>query len=201
MFYRGEKGLLLVDVEAGTGNLVVHISTDDYTCCWSIAKTEIKRSILDAVKRSLGIFEQEAVKINIKKLHQDARAPTQGTELAAGFDLYATEDVTLIDGEPQKIPTGLAFEIPPGFCGVVYSRSSSALKGLVLTPLIVDADYRGEVFILARHIKFGEREYHIKKGDRIAQMKIERLESAEFVEADELSTTARGEGGYGSTGR
>lgn len=141
------------------------------------------------------------MKIKIKRLHPDARIPTQGTALAAGFDLYATENILLVDGEPQKVPTGLAFEIPPGFCGVVYSRSSSALKGLVLTPLIVDADYRGEVFILARHIKFGEREYNIKKGDRIAQMKIERLEDVEFVEVDELSETERGTGGYGSTGR
>lgn len=141
------------------------------------------------------------MKIKIKRLHPDARIPTQGTALAAGFDLYATENILLVDGEPQKVPTGLAFEIPPGFCGVVYSRSSSALKGLVLTPLIVDADYRGEVFILARHIKFGEREYYIKKGDRIAQMKIERLESVVFVEASELSDTVRGSGGYGSTGR
>lgn len=141
------------------------------------------------------------MKVKIKRLHPDAKMPTKGTTGAAGFDLYAVEDAELENGMPAKVRTGLAFEVPEGYCMVVYSRSSSALKGLVLTPLIVDSDYRGEVFVLARHIVFGDPHYQIRKGDRIAQVKIEKLVDTEFEWTDELSETARGTGGYGSTGR
>lgn len=140
------------------------------------------------------------MKIKVKKLHTAARMPTRGTSGAAGFDLYAMEDTALENGMPAKVRTGLAFEVPAGYCMVVYSRSSSALKGLVLTPLIVDSDYRGEVFVLARHIVFGEPHYQIHKGDRIAQVKVEKLDDTTFEWADELSETARGTGGFGSTG-
>lgn len=140
------------------------------------------------------------MEVKIKKLHPDAKMPTQGTSGAACFDLYAVEDTALENSMPVKVRTGLAFEVPTGYCMVVYSRSSSALKGLVLTPLIVDSDYRGEVFVLARHIIFGDPHYQIHKGDRIAQVKIEKLVDTEFEWADELSETERGAGGFGSTG-
>lgn len=149
------------------------------------------------------------MKVKIKRLHPDAKMPTQGTAGAAGFDLYATEDVTLCHGLPTMVPTGLAFEIPKGYVGVVYSRSSTAKKGIVITPLLVDSDFRGEVFILANlltrptqiagHGAFAAP-YHVRAGDRIAQMRIEKLVDTEYEWADELSETARGAGGYGSTG-
>ncbi len=138
------------------------------------------------------------MKIKIKKLPPDAKMPTQGTAGAAGFDLYATKGTMLVRGYPQKVPTGLAFEIPPGYVGVVYSRSSTALKGLIITPLLVDADYRGPVYITVKNAS--GRPYIVHNGDRIAQMRIEKLVDTEFEWADELSETARGAGGYGSTG-
>ena len=141
------------------------------------------------------------MKIKVKKLHLDAKMPTQGTALAAGFDLYATETITVWSGVPTMIPTGLAFEIPKGFCGVIYSRSSSTKKGLVIVPLIVDSDYRGEVFVLANRLSSEIRSYIISKGDRIAQMRIEKLEPTEFEWANKLSETERSAGGVGSTGR
>lgn len=139
------------------------------------------------------------MKIKIKKLHPDAKMPHRGTADAAGFDLYSTSSVELRNGVPTMVPTGLAFEIPKGYVGVVYSRSSSAKSGLIITPLLVDADYRGEVFVLANRIDDAPRE--ILAGDRIAQIRIERLVDTEYVWAEELSETARGAGGYGSTGR
>lgn len=141
------------------------------------------------------------MKIKIKKLHPDAKMPTRGTADAAGFDLYATRDVTLHHGVPGMVPTGLAFEIPKGYVGVVYSRSSTAKKGVVVTPLLVDADYRGEVFVLANNLEQNELPIEVKAGDRIAQMRIEKLVDTEYAWADELSETDRGTGGYGSTGR
>lgn len=139
------------------------------------------------------------MKIKIKKLHPDAKMLTRGTADAAGFDLYAAEFERLYVGNTYRIRTGLAFEIPPGFCGVVYSRSSTAMKGLVITPLIVDADYRGEVFVTVHNA--GPLMYVVQEGDRIAQMRIEKLVDTEYVWAEELSETERGSGGYGSTGR
>lgn len=141
------------------------------------------------------------MKIKIKKLNPNAKMPTQGTAGAAGFDLYAAEefDVTIFEEQTVRIQTGLAFEIPEGYVGVVYSRSSTALKGLIITPLLVDADYRGPVYVTVKNAS--GRPYVLRNGDRIAQIRIEELVSTEFEWADELSETERGAGGYGSTGR
>lgn len=139
------------------------------------------------------------MEIKVKKLHPEARLPWRGTADAAGLDLFCTKSTVIPQGETVKIPTGLAMEIPKGYCGVVYSRSSSAVSGLIITPLIVDADYRGEIMVIVRNGTDGV--FEVKAGHRIAQIKIEKLEPTEFVEADELSETARGTGGYGSTGK
>lgn len=141
------------------------------------------------------------VKIKIKKLHPDAKMPHRGTADAAGFDLYATRSVTLRNGVPEMVPTGLAFEIPKGYVGVVYSRSSSAKSGLIITPLLVDADYRGEVFVLVNNLTHNDAPREILTGDRVAQIRIERLVDTEYEWSEELSETERGSGGYGSTGR
>lgn len=141
------------------------------------------------------------MKVKIKKLRENAKMPAQGTKSAAGFDLYHASDAPVIIWEwgTMRLQTGLAFEIPEGYCGVVYSRSSTALKGLVITPLIVDSDYRGEVYVTVRNTTGAP--YTVDVGDRLAQIKIERLEPTEFEWAEELSQTERGIGGYGSTGR
>lgn len=141
------------------------------------------------------------MKIKIKKLNPNAKTPKRGTKHAAGFDLYTAEefDVTIFEEQTVRIQTGLAFEIPEGYVGVVYSRSSTALQGLIITPLLVDADYRGPVYITVKNAS--GKPYIVHNGDRLAQMRIEELVPTEFEWTDELSETARGAGGYGSTGR
>lgn len=139
------------------------------------------------------------MKIKIKKLHPNAKMPSNGTKSAAGFDLYSTWRTTLYPNESTIVGTGIAFEIPEGYVGVVYSRSSTAKKGLIITPLLVDADYRGEVFILVNNQT--DEPYRVAIGDRLAQMRIEKLVDTEYEWAEELSETERGSGGYGSTGR
>lgn len=147
--------------------------------------------------------------IKTKKLKDDAQLPTKGTEGAACFDLYASETVILESrGGRRKIPTGIAMEIPDGYCGRIYSRSSSFLKGLDVGSLVCDSDYRGEIFVMCGYdagnaeVERGRAEtYVVHKGDRIAQIKIEQLINTTFVEADTLKETARGTGGYGSTGQ
>ncbi len=148
------------------------------------------------------------IRVKFKKLHPDARIPAKGTGGAACFDLYAVEDTVLGNRAPRKkVRTGFAIKIPDGYCARIYSRSSSFLKGLDIGSLVVDSDYVGEVFIMAGYDSSHAMEpedhaaYRIRKGDRIAQIKLEQLITTEFVESDELPETARGTGGYGSTGR
>ena len=143
-------------------------------------------------------------KVNIKKLNEDAILPVYGSENAAGADLYACmeQPVTIQPGETEFIKTGLALEVPEGFAGLIYARSGLACKkGLAPANKVgvIDADYRGEIMVaLYNHSK---EPVTIEHGERIAQMVITPYLRADFQEAEELSDTARGEGGFGSTGR
>lgn len=142
-------------------------------------------------------------KINIKKLHANAKIPTFGSEFAAGFDLYAcnTEPITIPAGETVLIHTGLAMEIPAGYGGFVYARSGLATKrGLAPANKVgvIDADYRGEIMI-ALHNQSQEAQ-EVAVGERIAQMVIAPFLKVDFNQVEELTDTMRGAGGFGSTG-
>lgn len=144
--------------------------------------------------------------IKFKKLHPDAKIPERKTLGAVGFDLVAVADVTIrnTNAEPKAvcIPTGLALEIPQGYHGKVFLRSSTGLNTklrLANGTGIIDSDYRGEVLILAEN---NSRTYvHVKKGERVAQLLIEKTEDVVFEETDELAESERGTKGHGSTGR
>lgn len=141
--------------------------------------------------------------VNIKKLKPNAIIPTYGTEYAAGADLYACLDeaVTIKPGETEFIKTGLAIEIPAGYAGLVYARSGLSCKqGLAPANKVgvIDADYRGEIMVaLHNHSKELRT---VNSGDRIAQLVITPFLTANFIETNELNTTVRGTGGFGSTG-
>ena len=143
------------------------------------------------------------MKLKIKKLHADAIIPkyAHGPDEDAGMDLCAVEDAVLEPNVPRAVPTGLSIELPPGFEAQVRPRSGLALKfGISIpnSPGTVDPGYRGELRVIL--INLGKTAYSVTKGDRIAQMIIARYEAVEVVEG-ELSDTARGEGGFGSSGR
>lgn len=143
------------------------------------------------------------MKVNIKKLNGNAVIPTYGSEYSAGADLYACidSDIAILPGETKLIKTGLAIEVPVGYGAFIYARSGLASKrGLAPANKVgvVDADYRGEVMV-ALHNHSNE-EQTIGAGERIAQMVIAPFLKAEFDVVDELSDTARGAGGFGSTG-
>ena len=143
------------------------------------------------------------MKVNIKKLNENAVIPTYGSEFSAGADLYACIDleVTILPGETKLIKTGLAIEVPVGYGAFIYARSGLASKrGLAPANKVgvVDADYRGEVMV-ALHNHSTEAQA-VAVGERIAQMVIAPFLKADFEVVDELSDTARGEGGFGSTG-
>lgn len=131
--------------------------------------------------------------------------PAYETAQAAGMDLRAAvpedEPFTLRPGARHPIPTGLAFALPTGFEGQVRPRSGLAAKHGVTclnTPGTIDADYRGEVKVIL--VNLGEQDFTIRRGDRIAQLVIAPVARAEWVEVASLDETARGAGGFGSTG-
>ena len=143
------------------------------------------------------------MKINVKKLSEKAILPTYGSEYAAGADLYACVDgdVTVAPHTTVMIPTGIALELPVGYAGFIYARSGLASKRN-LAPAnkvgVVDCDYRGEVKVALHN--HGEVAQTVGAGERIAQLVVAPYITAEFTEADELSDTVRGAGGFGSTG-
>lgn len=143
-------------------------------------------------------------KIPVKKLRPNAVLPTYGTASAAGADLYACleEPVTIAPGETVLIPTGLAMEIPVGCAGLIYARSGLSVKrGLAPANKVgvIDADYRGEFMVAL--LNHGATAQTVDHGERIAQLVITPVFTPGFAEVAELSDTARGAGGFGSTGK
>ena len=143
------------------------------------------------------------MKIKIKKLNENATIPTYGSLYAAGADLYGCieEDTVIKSGETKLIKTGLAIELPIGYAAFIYARSGLASKrGLAPANKVgvIDCDYRGEIMVALHN--HSDVQQTVAKGERVAQMVIAPYITAEFTEVDELSDTARGDGGFGSTG-
>tara|TARA_Y100000766_G_scaffold212523_1_gene184140 strand:+ start:414 stop:863 length:450 start_codon:yes stop_codon:yes gene_type:complete len=144
------------------------------------------------------------IKVKFAKLNKTAQLPTQGSEQAAGWDLYALEETVVCKGSSVMIPTGLACAIPEGWEGQIRCRSSLGKKGMILPNGVgtIDSDYRGELKVLATWIGAGES-FTVSKGERVAQMLFAPVPLVEIqeVEFEMLDTTQRGEGGFGSSGQ
>ena len=143
-------------------------------------------------------------KIAVKKLKENAVIPTYGSVGSAGADLYACleEIITIGPGDTVFVPTGIAVEIPKGYAGLVYARSSLGSKrGLAPANKVgvIDSDYRGEIFVALHN--HGKQPQQIEHKDRIAQLLITPVFTPGFTEVLELSDTVRGNGGFGSTGK
>lgn len=144
------------------------------------------------------------MKIKIKKTDEKAIIPTYGTEFSAGADLYALLDeaIEIKPHETVFVHTGISVEIPEGYCGLIFARSSmGAKRGLAPANKVgvIDADYRGEIMVTLHN--HSENTAKVDPGERIAQLAIVPFLKAEFEEADDLSDTSRGSGGFGSTGK
>lgn len=139
------------------------------------------------------------LQVKFKKLTPAAKAPAQGTPGSAGFDLTASA-MEQLDMFHTKYSTGIAVEIPAGHVGLIFPRSSCYKNGMLLSNCVgvIDSDYRGEICAVFLGT-YDDVRYQV--GDRIAQMIVLPIPAVEYCEADELSTTARGTGGYGSTGK
>ena len=144
------------------------------------------------------------MKVKIKKLNENAIIPTYGTGYSAGADFYALLDSTveIAPHETTFIHTGISVEIPEGYCGLIFARSSmGAKRGLAPANKVgvIDADYRGEVMVALHN--HSEKIATVEPGERVAQLAIVPFLKAEFEEADDLTDTTRGAGGFGSTGK
>jgi len=145
------------------------------------------------------------MRVRIKRLPsaRDLPLPSHASPGSAGFDLRAAVDgeVVLQPGERLLVPTGVVLEIPAGWEGQVRPRSGLALRhgvGVVNAPGTIDSDYRGEVAVIL--INLGESPFSLRRGDRVAQLVVARVETVEWEEAETLEESGRGDGGFGSTG-
>lgn len=138
----------------------------------------------------------------IRRVSDSVPIPTYAHPADAGADLVSTVDVTLEPGERRLVPTGIEIALPDGFAAFIHPRSGLALRhglSVVNTPGTIDAGYRGEVKVLLVNHDLHES-VRIEPGDRIAQLVVQRVEHARFVEVDALPASVRGSGGYGSSG-
>lgn len=148
--------------------------------------------------------EEVTIKVKLAEHAKGLPFPKYMSEFASGADLHAAnqEEVTMRAEEISIIPTGLHIEIPEGYEIQVRPRSGLAAKHgvtLVNTPGTIDADYRGEIKVIL--INHGKQDFVVKRGERIAQMVLQKVHRAKFEEAQELGETVRGEGGFGHTGK
>lgn len=143
------------------------------------------------------------MELKISLLEEGARAPTRAHEGDAGLDLYSREEAHIGPGERWSVGTGVAVEIPPGHAGLVLPRSGLARKhgiALVNSPGLIDAGYRGEIRVLLLNTDPANT-FRVEPGDRIAQLVITPIVLTEPIEVDSLADSARGDGGFGSSGR
>lgn len=144
----------------------------------------------------------DEVAVTVVRLDPDLPLPSYAHEGDAGFDLYARHDVELLPGERALVATGLAVELPAGHVGLVHPRSGLAARhgvGMVNAPGTIDSGYRGEIMVnLINHDP--RRPVSLHRGDRIAQLVVQRYVQARIVEAEELPLSQRGTAGHGSSG-
>jgi len=138
--------------------------------------------------------------INVKRLDEDLPLPAYQTEGSSGLDLYASEDCLLAPGDFKMVSTGIALEIPSGYEGEVRARSGLASKfgiGVLNSPGTIDSDYRGEIKVILFNLS--KKDFEVKRGNRIAQLIISKVEKVNLREVKELKITKREDGGFGST--
>ncbi|CCO08239.1 Deoxyuridine 5'-triphosphate nucleotidohydrolase Dut [Desulforamulus hydrothermalis Lam5 = DSM 18033] len=177
----------------------VEIIRGDYKCEKQEIKIPRDEALYPFRRCNWFVFKNSLIKV--KRVHENAELPKRATPESAGFDLHTVEDFSLEPGEHKAVRTGLAFEIPAGYAMFIFPRSGLAKNhGLTLSNAVgvVDSDYRGEVMVLLHNA--GEYKVSFRSGERIAQAVIQTLPDIELVECEELSETARGKSGFGSTG-
>ena len=148
----------------------------------------------------LPLFRGRTMKVSVKRTSAGAKLPVYQHPGDAGMDLFAAEEVTLGPGEVKPVPTGIKMAIPEGYVGLIWDKSGLSLQGVHRLAGVVDAGYRGEVKVVMANL--GKVPYVFKQGQKVAQMLIQPVEAVDIIDVGEsdLDETARGAGGFGSTG-
>ncbi|KAJ7667710.1 dUTPase-like protein [Mycena polygramma] len=154
-------------------------------------------------KRKMSPVESPALapvsNLLIKRLSEKAKLPTRGSPLSAGYDLYSAEKKIVPAHGKALVDTQISIAVPAGTYGRVAPRSGLASKFMIDTGAgVIDADYRGVVFVLL--FNHSDKDFQVEEGDRVAQLIIERIQTPEVLEVEDLDETLRGAGGFGSTG-
>lgn len=138
--------------------------------------------------------------LKIKKLNNDAKIPKYAYPDDAAFDLFSIENVQVTPDQRVQVSTGIAIQIPKGHVGLIWDKSGLSHKhGLKVLGGVIDSGYRGEIKVCL--INLGQELYQVEKGHKVAQMIIQKKETYEIVEVEELEDSDRGEAGFGSTGK
>lgn len=145
------------------------------------------------------VYRGEKMEIKIKREDKEVELPQNVHEGDAGFDLRSAEEKTIKPGTKEVIKTGLKMAIPPGYVGLIWDRSGLAAKNSMhVLAGVIDSSYRGVVGVVLQNLS--EEDFHVEKNMRIAQMLIQKHETVDFVESEELDESDRGENGFGSSG-
>ena len=140
------------------------------------------------------------MELKIKKIDPGAKLPQRAHLHDAGIDIFSLERMIVSPGKRVAIRTGISIEIPEGYAGLVWDKRGIAIKeGLTTIGGVIDSTYRGELLIGI--VNIGTTEYVFEKGHKVAQLLIQKIELVDIIEAESLSDTARGESGFGSTGK
>jgi dUTP pyrophosphatase len=163
-----------------------------------VSLEQISGSTFSVSAELAGINQMLSEPIRVQVLHPNARKPKLGSELAAGYDVYSSEEVTLAPNEVVAVPLGFAAQLPVYVHARIESRSSMALRGLVVAAGVIDADYRGEWKAIIHNSTADS--VTLAAGERVAQVVLRPTLHRSWEPADALEDTARGAGGFGSTG-
>ncbi len=140
------------------------------------------------------------MKLKVKKVHSDAKLPHYANAHDAGMDLFALEEVIVKKGEIARIRTGISLEIPEGYVGLCWDKSGLSMNhGIKTLAGVIDSGFRGELVVAV--INLGNEDYTFEKGHKVMQMLVQKIETVEIEEAEELSDSDRGEKGFGSSGK
>jgi dUTP pyrophosphatase len=140
------------------------------------------------------------MELKVSKLNQEAVLPNYSYEDDAGFDLYSIEDVVLEPFKRLQVKTGIAMQIPAGYVGLIWDKSRIAQKlGIKNLGGVIDSGYRGEIMVGV--VNLSDETYSFNKGDKVAQMIIQKKETCDIVEVDKLDEAERGDKGFGSSGK
>lgn len=137
--------------------------------------------------------------LRVKKFYPDAQIPTRGSAYAAGYDLYAYDDVTIPPNKTVLVSTGVGFTVPSGTYGRIAPRSGLSTKGIMVNAGVIDEDWSGITKVVLHNMT--DTPYEVTKGDRIAQLVVTKIETPTIEIVDELAPSERGENGFGSTGK